>query len=335
MNSKGIAATVAGSFAAYALYRQLRPNYRLKNKVVMISGGSRGLGLALAREFSRRGARLAICGRNATALRAAVDSLAGHGEAFGFTCDIRDQEQAQRFVAATHERYGRIDVVVNNAGTISVGPLSAMSLADYRDAMDTHFWGPLYLTLAALGELRQTRGRIVNIASIGGIISVPHLLPYNASKFALVGLSEGLQAELGSAGIRVTTVCPGLMRTGSPQNAWFKGRHKAEYAWFNLSATSPLSSISARKAASAIVEACVQGNPFIVLSFQAKFAALMHHMFPRLTSRLLCAAAALLPGDGGIGEQRASGAQSESALTRSPLTLLGRKAADALNQHQA
>src|SRR5262249_17300153 len=163
-------------------------------------------------------------------------------------CDVTNQDQVQAAVDAVLARWGRIDVLINNAGTISVGPAETMTAEDYEVAMRTHFWGPLYMTLAVLPGMRQRReGRIVNISSIGGKVSVPDLVPYNASKFALVGLSEGLQAELAKDGIVVTTVCPGLMRTGSPRNALFKGQHRAEYVWFSISDSLPILSMSAEK----------------------------------------------------------------------------------------
>ena len=106
--------------------------------------------------------------------------------------------------------------MVNNAGMIQVGPLATTTKEDFVTALDVMFWGTLYPTLAVLPQMRaRGRGHIVNITSIGDLVSVPHLLPYTCAKFAAVGLSEGLRAELGPVGIRVTTVVPGLMRTGS------------------------------------------------------------------------------------------------------------------------
>ena len=128
---------------------------------------------------------------------------------------------------------------------IQVGPLEEMTVEDYEESMKVHFWAPFYLVEAVLPGMRQRqRGRIVNIASIGGKISVPHLLPYSASKFALVGFSEGLRAELAADRIYVTTACPGLMRTGSHVHATFKGQHKKEYTWFSIANASPLLSTS-------------------------------------------------------------------------------------------
>ena len=128
-----------------------------------------------------------------------------------------------------------------------------MTYADYQHAMNVHFWGALHCTEAVLPYMRQRRcGRIVNIASIGGLIAVPHLAPYAASKFALVGYSDAVRAEVAKDGIRVTTVCPGLMRTGSAVNALIKGRHEAEFAWFGALSSLPLVSIDAGRAAQKI-----------------------------------------------------------------------------------
>src|SRR5262249_52903527 len=147
----------------------------------------------------------------------------------------------KHMVDAVWNHFGPIDVLINNAGVIEVGPLETMTLQDFEEAMRTHFWGPVYTTMAVLSEMRyRGGGRIVNISSIGGKVSVPHLVPYCASKFALCGLSEGLRAELAKDNILVTTVIPGLMRTGSPPNATFKGRHREEYAWFSISDALPV-----------------------------------------------------------------------------------------------
>jgi short-subunit dehydrogenase len=122
-----------------------------------------------------------------------------------------------------------------------------MALSDYEHAMAVHFWGPLQLINAITPHMKaRGQGRIVNITSIGGKVAVPHLLPYAASKFALVGLSEGLRAELLKDGVYVTTVCPGLMRTGSHLQAFFKGQHKKEYALFAIANASPLLSTTSK-----------------------------------------------------------------------------------------
>ena len=322
------AAGVVAGITALALLRS-KGLYQFKNKVVVITGGSRGLGLVLAREFAKEGARIGICARDKDELERAREDLQQRaGEVVALECDVTSREQIEQTIDHFRQRFGRIDVLVNNAGVIEVGPMEVMTLDDFERAMKTHFWGPLYAILAVLPEMKERGdGRIVNISSIGGKISVPHLLPYCASKFALVGLSEGLRAELKKNGVAVTTVCPGLMRTGSPRNAYFKGQHRAEYAWFSISDALPLTSISAEQAARQIVQACSRGDAEVVLSLPAKVAVRFHGMFPGLTADLLGLVNQLLPGPGGVGERRMKGKESESAVSPSILTVLNERAA--------
>ncbi|MCC2668996.1 MAG: acr1 [Armatimonadetes bacterium] len=223
----------------------------------------------------------------------------------------------QALVASVRQRFGPIDVLVNNAGQIQVGPMEVQTREDYEAAMRIHFWAPLQVISAVLPEMRARRdGRIVNIASVGGRISVPHLLPYCASKFALVGLSEGLRAELAKDGIRVTTVTPGLMRTGSPLRATFKGRHKAEYTWFSIADSLPGSSVPAERAARQIVAACRRGDASVTVSLAAEVAVRFHGLFPGLTADLLGLVTRVLPPPGGIGTESAIGLESETATAR-------------------
>lgn len=306
----------------------------LRGQNVLITGGSRGLGLELAREFLRKGARVAICARAAEELEAAMlDLWQIGGVAVALTCDLTVQTQVEALINAVHEQLGGVDILVNNAGVIAVGPLEEMRLADFEEAMATNYWAALYTTLAVLPEMRARQaGHIVNISSIGGKLSVPHLLPYSASKFALTGLSAGLRAELKKDGIQVTTVCPGLMRTGSPRNATFKGQHRAEYAWFALSDALPLTSMNAARAARRIVQACERGEAEVVLSVQAKLAVKFQALFPGVTADLLGQVNRLLPGPGGIGSAGATGAASGSAMAPSWLTTLSDEAAVRNNQ---
>ncbi len=332
------AALVAGALGAGALYlatRARRPEYELRGRTAMVTGGSRGLGLVIARRLAREGARLSVCARDPEELLRAVADLESQGaEVFARPCDVTDRDDVERFVSETAERLGPVDVLVNNAGTIRVGPMEAMTIEDYEEAMRTHFWGPLHTTLAVLPSMRERgEGRIVNISSVGGKISVPHLLPYSASKFALVGLSEGLRSELAKDGILVTTVCPGLMRTGSPRNAHFKGKHRVEYAWFAVSDSLPVASMSADRAARQIVDACRRGDAEVVLSLPAKLATLVHGLFPGPTADLLgLVNTFLLPCAGGLGTGSAKGSESESAVAPSMLTVLTERAAERNNE---
>ncbi|WP_254508465.1 SDR family NAD(P)-dependent oxidoreductase [Anatilimnocola floriformis] len=300
-----------------------------QDRVVIVSGGSRGLGLVLARSLVEHGAKVMISARTAADVASAVSELrALGGDVGGLVCDVRNQEQVQQVAEATIKRWGKIDVLFNVAGIMQVGPLDAMTVADFREAMDINCWGVLHTTLAVLPTMRRQQwGRIVNVASIGGKRAVPHMLPYDTSKFAVVGLSTGLRAELAQDGILVTTVCPSLMRTGSPRNATFKGQNEAEYAWFSIGGSLPLAAISAENAADQIMTACQNGDGEVYIANTFSPPLWAAQLAPTLTNELFGFINRFLPGMGGIGQQSAYGYESESALSPSLLTTLGDSAA--------
>jgi NAD(P)-dependent dehydrogenase (short-subunit alcohol dehydrogenase family) len=308
-----------------------RQLYSFRDRTVIITGGSRGLGLLMARRLAAENARLVLLARDKRELKRAEADLVARGAAdvLTVTCDIRVRDAVEQAVQQTAERMGRIDVLINNAGIIQVGPLEHMTVEDFKDAMDVHLWGPLYATLAVVPHMRREgEGRIVNITSIGARIAVPHLIPYCASKFALFGLSEGLHCELRQHGIKVTTVCPNLMRTGSPVNAMFKGRHRDEFAWFAISDSLPLISMNADRAAERIIEACRRGKARLTLTPHAKAAVLLNDLLPGLSAGAMALANRLLPGPAGEGDGRAHpGWRSTSRWAPSALTVLSNRAA--------
>jgi len=304
----------AGAFLGYQVFASRRPAYSFKGKVVLITGGSRGLGLVLARKFAKKGARLAVCARNPEELEKARQDLSSRGaEVLVIPCDVRQETEVNNMVQQVTTHYGRIDVLINNAGVIQAGPLDNQTLADFREAMDTHYWGPLYATLAVLpGMKQQQEGRIVNIASIGGKVSVPHMLPYSGSKFALVGLSEGLRSELKKYNIPVTTINPWLMRTGSTGHGVVKGQHEKEYAWFATLDALPLVSMSAEKSARKILKAIRSGQAELTLSVYGKLASLVHGLSPAFMTEYFGLMNNILPGPG--SDERRTGEESKSDL---------------------
>ncbi|MFG3280484.1 SDR family NAD(P)-dependent oxidoreductase [Streptomyces sp. NPDC048111] len=276
-----------------------RPN-RFAGRTALVTGSSRGLGLLIARELAGRGCRVMLCARGAEGLAAAEGKLRAQGaDVAAHACDISDPEAPRQLLDAVHDRFGRLDILVNNAGIIQVGPVDTFEEEDFRQAMETMFFSPLRLAFAALADLRASEaGTLVSISSIGGRIAAPHLLPYVTAKFAHAGFSEGLRAELSGSGVSVTTVYPGLMRTGSHTAARFNGRPGAEYGWFATAATLPLLSMDARRASRAIVRAAERRRPELVLTPAAKVAVRMQGLAPTTTARLLGATARALPGPG-------------------------------------
>jgi NAD(P)-dependent dehydrogenase (short-subunit alcohol dehydrogenase family) len=308
----------------------------LRGCSAVITGGSRGLGLLVARELGRQGAAITIAARDGAELERARQDLHDRGiDATTVPCDVANRDQARRLVDDVVARTGRIDVLVNNAGIIKVGPLEHMDHADFEEAMAVHFWGPFETMMAALPVMRrQRRGRIVNISSIGGKIGVPHLAPYCASKFALAGLSDAFRAEVAKDGIYVSTVCPGLIRTGSPFNAWFKGRHREEFAWFAISDSIPLASVDATVAAAQIVDACRHGDAELIISWPAKLAVVANAVMPEAVAMTMNLANQMLlpaPTDA-AGDQARSGWQSPSRWAPSRLTRLTERAAAENNE---
>ncbi|QJX48953.1 SDR family NAD(P)-dependent oxidoreductase [Hymenobacter taeanensis] len=322
-------ATAAGALLAATLYSNRRGNYSLAGRVVLITGGSRGLGLILARQAVAEGARVAICARDAEELeRARLELTQDGGQVLALVRNLTDANDVHTLVREVREQLGSIDVLVNNAGIITAGPLDHIELRDYEDSMDTHFWAPLHAMQAVLPDMRRRgEGRIVNIASVGGKVAVPHLAPYCASKFALVGLSEAYRAELKQYGVLVTTVCPGLMRTGSARNAIVKGQHKKEYASFIIADSLPGLSMNADSAGRQIWNACRRGEAEVILSLPAKLLSGFHGLFPGTTADVLSWVNRTLPGPTNrTGDQRRFGHESESEVSRSWLTALTRKA---------
>ncbi|WP_022824657.1 SDR family NAD(P)-dependent oxidoreductase [Hymenobacter norwichensis] len=329
---------VAGAgalLAAATLWSNRRGSYNLEGRVVLITGGSRGLGLILARQAVAEGAKVAICARDTDELERARQELAsGAAEVLALSRNLMEPADVRTLVAEVQEKLGPIDVLVNNAGIITGGPLDHMELREYEESMDTHFWAPLHAMQAVLPDMRRRReGRIINIASVGGKVAVPHLAPYSASKFALVGLSEGFRSELLQYGIQVTTVCPGLLRTGSPRNAIIKGQHLKEYAWFTIADSLPAFTVSAESAARQIWNASRRGDAEIIIGLPAKLLSAFHGLAPGTTADLLSWVNRTLPAPTGKeGDARRYGHESESAVTQSWITTLTRKAEKKNNQ---
>lgn len=340
--TKRLLAFTGGLVGLIALRRWLRRRRAedLTGRVVLITGSSRGLGFCLAQTLAREGCRLIICARDRVEVEQARQELVALGaEVEAVVCDVGNREQVDALVAQAQQRFGHIDILINNAGILQVGPLANLTLDDFESTMDVIYWGVVYPTLAVLPAMRaRGNGHIVNVTSVGGRVSVPHLLPYSGAKFAAVGFSEGLRAELAGTGVKVTTILPGLMRTGSYYNAFFKGQASKEYAWFSLGGGLPLLTISAENAARQIVEAIRYGESERTLGLPAQLLARLHGLFPGATSDLLGLAGRLIQPGSGPRTDPVKGIVAEEQLPPFSrwlirrLTVLSRRAAHRLHQ---
>jgi short-subunit dehydrogenase len=287
------AAAIAAAAATVAAVRAARATKLARGSVVLITGGSRGLGLAIADRFATNPIKLVLAARKMEELqKAQATLLAKHphlrSEDFYLAAaDLAQPQECERLITEAIARFDRIDVLVNNAATIEIGPIESQTLAIFEQTMQINFFAALYTTWAALPHLRKQaplagkrRAAIVNIASVGGKIAVPHMLPYSAAKFALVGFSEGLHAELRGKGIVVTTVCPGLMRTGGEDHAKFVGDVEFERRWFMFAATTPGITVTPQYAANRIYAAVENHRAEITISPQAWLAARFGGLFP-------------------------------------------------------
>ncbi|UQA90831.1 SDR family NAD(P)-dependent oxidoreductase [Streptomyces halobius] len=316
----------------------------IEGLTAVVTGGSRGLGLLMARQLQRRGCDVVLLARNEVELGRAVDKLrqaGGDGSVRGVACDVRNREAVRdRFDEIAGDN-GRLDIAIANAGIIQVGPADALGIEGFHDAMDSIFNGALNTAFAALPYLRNSPagGRLALIGSVGGLLAVPHLLPYSCAKSAVAALAEGLQAEEAPHDVTITGVHPGLMRTGSHLHAHFGGDRRREYAWFQVLAGAPILSMNAERAAACIVSALQRRRPRVVLTPAAKLGAIAHGVAPVTTTRLTSALGRMLPrgGDGEMAEGFRIEAEDQPPAhkLRRMLGVLNERAADQFNQRGA
>ncbi len=324
----GIISLVGSAASMYLLIKGIsRPRrvFVFQDKVVLITGGSRGLGLVLARKLAAQGAKLALLAHSQEELEQVGEELRAYDcEVLLLSCDLRDQAQVNGAVNRIIQRFGRLDVIINNAGIVQLGTLENMQLQDFQDAMDIHFWGPLYTIMASKDIMRkQGGGRIANITSISGNVGIPHLAPYSASKSALMGLSDSLRAELAKKNILITTVIPGLMHAES--NALYN--HKAwrplDQAWFSIVNSLPIASVSLEQGAEQILEAIRRGEPSLVISPEARILILGNAIAPGIIANLMKLANRLIPGKiARTVDQPEIGWDNQSRLSPSTVTTM-------------
>ncbi len=197
---------------------------------VLITGASQGIGKATTLLFASKGYDLILAARQADRLEAVATEVRSLGrEALAVPTDVRDPEQVNALVQKALAHYGSIDVLINNAGIYLLGPVEEFLLSDWHQAIDTNLWGYIHTIHALLPHfLERGTGTIVNVSSIGGKVPIPYQVPYTASKYAVTGLTESLQAELKPKGIQVCGVHPNFIKTDLMERAIFRGKDEQD-----------------------------------------------------------------------------------------------------------
>ena len=188
----------------------------IKNRVTVVTGGTRGIGRAIASSLVESGAQVAVTARNETDLANTVSRLNQNssGKAAGYVCDVRDYEQVKSTFAKIASDWGGIDILINNAGIGIFAAVESMSVADFRAVLETNVFGVFYCCHEAIPLMKQRGGGyIINISSLAGANAHPKMAAYNASKFGLNGFSEALMQEVRHDGIKVSYIMPGSVNT--------------------------------------------------------------------------------------------------------------------------
>ena len=306
MRVKQIMAIVTGALGlaagAFALRRRAR-RIDLRGRVVVVTGGGRGFGYAIAREFRRRGCKLAICGRDGEVIgRAVAEFRLYGGEVFGMACDASEPAQVEAFIAGVLAEFGVIDVLVNNAGQVFFGPAVELHPEDLEAAIRNVFWTHYRPTMAVLPHMRARGfGRIVNITSLAGKLPVPHHGAYVVGKYAATGWSEVLTVELRKYGILVSTITPPALDDGAPLHTHFNGDAEEEFKWFAYGLSARWFATSTDHAARVVVDAAAHGDRQRAVSLGSWLAARAHGLAPGLMSGVWSRLDRLLPPPGPPG----------------------------------
>jgi len=249
-----------------------------KNKVVVITGASSGIGRASAAEFARLGSRLVLVARRREKLEHARKELSGYGtEVLAIPCDVSDRGQAKSMSDQVLKKFDRVDILVNNAGFAIYGPVSELSIEDIESQMSTNYLGMVYCTKNFLPAfLRQNSGHIVNVASVAASFGLPGIASYCASKFAMLGFSEGLRHELHGTGVGVTVVSPIMVRTEFFDNPSFEKMPRYSPA-----------SLSPETVAKAVVRAASSNRLEIIVPHVVRLAVWLKHTLPFAVNPLM------------------------------------------------
>jgi short-subunit dehydrogenase len=253
----------------------------IAGKVVVVTGASMGIGLAIAKLFADQGAKVVMLSRDAARAEAAR-LQSGHPEStVALACDVRHREEIDRVIGLTLHHFGRLDVWVNNAAQGLLDSIAQMEMAAARDVFETNFFGMLMAMQAVIPVMtQQGSGTIINISSVAGHVPVPFLAIYSATKFAMNAVGKAARLELKDKGIHVMTVCPGYVNTDFGANA-IRGRE--------MKTVRPSSTrgISAERVAKAVLHGYLKQKREVVVPWTMVPAIKMYQLFPGLVETII------------------------------------------------
>ena len=251
-----------------------------ENKIVVVTGGTDGIGKALVAEFLGKGAKVSTCSRTAEKLRILENEFFGKS-LFTMVADVSKEEDCKNFIEATIQKFNGIDILINNAGISMRGMFQETTLETLRRVMDINFWGTVYCTKFALDSILKNKGTIVGMSSVAGYRGLPGRSGYSASKFAVNGWLEALRTELLETGVNVMWVCPGFTKSNI-RNAALNKDAKPQVE-------SPLKEeklMTAEECAQHIIKAISKRKRTLILTFTGKETVYMNKFFPSLTDKL-------------------------------------------------
>jgi short-subunit dehydrogenase len=255
----------------------------MENKVVVITGGSNGIGKALAQEFGRKGSKVLITGRKADALDAAIRDLHGEGiDAASLVADVSKEEDNEKMARYAVEKFGKIDILINNAGISMRAFFEDVDLEVVKKVMDINFYGTLYATKYCLPEILKNKGSVVGISSIAGYRGLPGRTGYSASKFAMQGFLEVLRTEMLHKGVHVLTACPGFTASSIRERSLTKdGSAQGE------SPRNEKKMMTAEECAAHIYKATQKRRKILILTTQGKLAVFLNKWFPGYMDKIV------------------------------------------------
>lgn len=252
-----------------------------KDKVVVITGGTDGIGKALVEQFLMLEAKVATCGRGYDKLYNLQQTNVGK-PFYGYTCDVSVEQECKMFIENVLKNFGKIDILINNAGISMRSLFNEVELDTVRKVMDINFWGTVYCTKFALPSIIENKGTILGVSSIAGFRGLPGRTGYSASKFAVNGFLEALRTELLHTGVNVMWVCPGFTASNI-RNAALNGSGASQ-------GESPMDEkkmMSAEVCSNHIIKAIFKRKRTLVLTFTGIRTVWLNKLIPAITDKLV------------------------------------------------